>query len=174
MSFDPLEFKSKFNSDESFRTNSGQDMSVLGPGAGEQRSTIEGALGAIKNLLLRPEATREQTFRRDASQYLERAYRQETGWGRSLIEEAINVPNYHNLYLGMFMASLYFRQLAGITEYQQLTREILDKYAPTVLDPLLTLATEAKKLKAKKLKSEDYLIQLKGDLLRYLRLTLKK
>lgn len=172
MSSEPQEFKSQFNTDESYRSNNGQGMSVLGPGAGEQRSTIEGALGAVKNLLLRPEGTKEQIFRRDASQYLEKMYRKESGWGRSFVEEALEVPNYHNLYLGMLMASLYFRQLSGVRDYDNLTLEILDKHSVEVLKPLVSLIVDTKKIR--KATASEYQVQLKADLLRYLRLILKK
>jgi hypothetical protein len=175
MSFDPAEFRPKFVTDDPMKITRGKDMSVVGPGPGEQRSVIEGEMGYMKNRLLRPEATKEQNFRRDASQYLEKSYRgKDVGWRQTLIDQAIKIPNYHNLYIGIFVAALYFRQLSGIVDYRDLNLEAIDKFSPLALEPLLATNSDAKKLKLKKMSVADYLVQLKADLLRHLRLILNK
>ena len=172
---DTGEFRPNFVSDEPIRMSRGKDMSILAPGAGEQRSIIEGEMGYLKNRLLRPEATREQMFQRDAAQYLIGAYpSQDAGWRQQMVEEALHVPNYHNLYIGMFMAALYFRQRSGVIEYRNLKPAILTEYAPLVLKPMLSAASlESKKLKLKKFNAEDLQLRLKADLLRYLRFILQ-
>lgn len=166
---DEAEFRPQFVTDEAVKFYRGKDMSVVGPGAGDQRAVLEGDMGFFKNKILRTEMTTTQSFQRDMSRYLEKAYNMATSQQQTIISEALQVPNFHNLYLGIFAAAIYFRQLSGITKRCRLTKEALDRYAPQALAPLVTGGAESKKIRLKKMSSVEYMNHLKADLLRYLR-----
>jgi hypothetical protein len=164
------EFRVDFNTDEGYREQRGVSMSVVGPGPGNQRAVLEGELGGVRNRLLRGETTVEQTFRSSALKYLEGAYRSmEIRQRQSIVDQALMVVNYSNLFLKLLVAAVYFRQRAPqLRNRAGLSLALLSEHASVVLAPLLA-DTEARKVRQKKVTREMYLTQLQADLLRYLR-----
>jgi hypothetical protein len=174
-SFDDIEYRVKFNTDEGYREVRGVDMSTTGPGPGNQRAVLEGEYGGVRNRLLRGEIAPEQTFRSTVLNYLKGAYPGlESRQHQNIIDQALEIPNYQNLFPKLLVAAIYFRQRTPLLRNRQgLTAELLDEHAGVVLRPLLD-DVDARRVRPKKLTREVYFIQLKADLLRYLRYILPK
>jgi len=164
------EYQYGFSTDEGYREVRGKDMSTVGPGPGNQRAVLEGEFGNVRNRMTRGESTPDQTFRSAALKYLESSYRgMEMRQRQTIVDQAIEIPNYQNLFMKLLVAAIYFRQRTPLLRNRRgLTIEMLEEHSAVVLAPLLNDA-EARKARQKKVTREMYQIQLKADLLRYLR-----
>lgn len=166
-----LEFRPGLVSDEPPNFVHGQNMSVMGPGYGEQRGVFDGELGKLRSRV-RTDQTEEETYRKLVVSYLERAYRNVPAATRQeLINQAVRVPNYRNLFYEMTVAALYFRMQSGITRYDQLTPEVLTTFAPAALEAIIQSEAEGRRSRANR---ATRVPRLTGDLLRYLRYILAK
>ena len=162
------EFRIDFNTDEGYREVRGVNMTTMGPGPGKQRVIMGGEFGGVKTRMRGEVATPEQTFRSTAIKYLEGAYRSmETKQRQTVVDQALTVPNYQNLFMKILVAAIYFRQLTTIRNRDDLTAKVFEEYASIVLAPLLTDKDVGKN--RKKNTKETYQTQIKADLLRYLR-----
>lgn len=167
-----LEFRPGLVSDEPPNFVRGQDMSVMGPGYGEQRGVFDGELGKLKSRLTRGDQTDEETYRKLVVSYLDRAYRNVPAATRQeLVNQAVRIPNYRNLFHEMLVASLYFRMQSGVTQYAQLTPELLAEFGPVALDAIIQGESEGRRSRANR---ATRVPRLTGDLLRYLRYILAK
>ena len=166
---DEAEVRFGFSADDGYKEVRGKDMSTTGPGAGSQRIVLEGDYSGIRERLLRGEVAPEQTFRSTALNYLRGAYPgMEARQHQTIIDQALEVPNYQNLFHKMLVAAIYFRQRTPLVRSRRdLSTSVLDDHAAIVLEPLYNDA-ESRSGK-KKLTKEMYRTQLKADLLRYLR-----
>lgn len=164
------EYQYGFNTDEGYREVRGRDMSTVGPGPGNQKAVLEGDAGSGRNRMVRGDNTPEQNFRSVALKYLEGAYRSmEMRQRQTIVDQALEVPNYQNLFMKLLVATIYFRQLTPeLRNRSGLSEQVLNTHAGTVLTPLLNDRDTAK-IRQKKVAKDVQFIQLKADLLRYLR-----
>jgi len=147
-----------------------EDISVIAPGAGVQVAVVEGTAGQLRESLLRTNTTREQAFRASASNYLLEAYpNRDLSWRQSMIERAVRIPNYYNLFMGMLFASLYFRESAGVGQFSQITAPLLKEYGRVVLAPLSTAENRMIRNTQRRLTSSELFVFLQVELIRYLR-----
>lgn len=170
-----VEYKSEFVMDEPVMFRRGKDMSYMAPGPGEQRIIMEGDLMFARNREFGLQQNAEQVFRTNLISYLSKVYRDmSSAIQQSIVEQAVKVDNYRNLYNGMLAAAIYWRSLTQITDKARLTQQALDSQATQiVLEPFITNKLEAKKIKQKNMASDDYINHLKADLVRYLRFILR-